>query len=122
MNASSILRGRLVGFTLLALVFLTFLGHIAPLPSSAHAPFVASPTTPEHPDRDAGASHVASCDATVSRPAPSSFYTEDGAPWMLQPVIGPALARPMAVIPARSRPSGTDPGVRLFVLHASFLI
>jgi hypothetical protein len=122
MHASTILRRRLCGFTLLTLVFLTFLGHIAPLPSSAHSPFTATATAYEQSKGDTGASHLASCDATLSRPAPSSSCTGDDEPWAVRPVMGIALPLPTAVTPAMGSPSRADGGPPLFLLHASFLI
>ena len=77
---------------------------------------------PGEDDILARASHVASCDATLSRLAPSLSGAGDDAPWMVGPIIGLALPRPSAVTPTQGRTSRTDAGVRLFLLHASFLI
>ena len=56
---------------LLGLVVLGLLTHIVPLPFSGHTPFTTSTESHGPSDGDSEASHVASCDATTARTAPT---------------------------------------------------
>ena len=107
---------------LLALAILAFLAHIVPLPFSVHAPFTTSTESHGPSHGGAGASHVASCDATTSRTAP----TVDGPGWTLvvaaQPMSLVQSAPPLAVKAVAVRSSRDHTGPPLFVLHATFLI
>lgn len=107
---------------LLALTILGFLGHIVPLSFSGHTPFTTS--TESHAPSDSGpdASHVASCDATTARtaptlPAPAATIAVAAQAMSLVP-----CSTPMATLAVAVRSSRDHTGAPLFLLHSSFLI
>lgn len=120
MSSVAVARGRFLRPVLLALAILAFLGHIVPLPFSVHAPFTTS--TESHGSSDAEASHVASCDATTFRTAPT--LTPPGATIALaaQAVSLAPCSSTMAALAVAARSSRDHTRAPLFVLHASFLI
>jgi hypothetical protein len=111
-----------LAFLLLALVVVGFLGHIVPLPFSGHTPFTTSTESHGPSDRDPEASHVASCDATTARtaptlPAPAATIAVAAKPMSLVP-----CATFTATLTVAARSSRDHTGAPLFLLHASFLI
>ena len=107
---------------LLALTILVFFGHIIPLPFSVHTPFITSTESHGPPDGGAEASHVASCDATTSRTAPTLTPPGVTIAVAAQPISLVPCARPMAALAVAVRSIRDHTGVPLFLLHASFLI
>jgi hypothetical protein len=121
-TARSFGRGGLLASLLLVLVVLGFLGHIVPLPFSGHTPFTTS--TGSHGPSDGGseASHVASCDATIARTAPTLPAPAATIAVTPKSVAFVSCAHPTASLAVAAQWSRHHTGAPLFLLHASFLI
>jgi len=111
---------------LLVLTVSTLLGHICALPAGAEWAAVATheaTSSAESHDSDGAHTDIASCDATLSKPAPVLSPSLDSVSVILSPSITTApsmLARgpkPKRVIPPRRAPDRS-----LSLLNASFLI
>ena len=108
-------------FVVLAVAMLV--GHICTLPAEAEwvsggAPDSSAPA--DHHDSDG--SHIASCEATVSKAAPECSRSA-GALWAALTIVAVDPAGPTPdVVPETPLASRRAPDRSLFLLHASFLI
>ncbi len=122
MNGAAFARGSFLGSVLLALAMLTFLAHIVPPQFSAHSPFTTSADSHGPTDSVPEASHIASCDAAMSRPAPTVAAADATIALAAQSMLPLESVAPTAIMGVVDRPSRYDTGPALFLLHASFLI
>ena len=111
---------------ILVLMVSTLLGHICTLPAGAGSAAVAShgaTSSAESHDSDGAHTDIASCDATLSKPAPVLSPLLDSAPVISSPSITTAPpmlawgAKPRHMIAPRRAPDRS-----LCLLNASFLI
>lgn len=117
-------RGGFARSVLVALTLLGVAGHICVLPSAAEV-VAAGPSQTHHQGQDDGSdgSHLASCNATVSR----ALASAPGVSTQLQ-LAAVAQRFEHALAASRERRANSDrmpgsaSGLPLFILHASLLI
>jgi hypothetical protein len=124
MTARVLFRGRGCRPILVAVTVVLLLGHICALPATAMSEAIGATESQAPADHhDSDGSHVASCDATLSKAAPACPQSQ-GAPCAVVTTVAAAVAdvsgqdlAPRRVIPRRRAPDRSR-----FLLHASFLI
>ena len=121
-TAVSVVRGRLLSGLVLAIIVLGLLGHIVPVPFSGHSPFTTSTESHGPTDSSSAASHVASCDATPPRSAPTITDPGQALTLAAQPISPVQCAASKGIISVAVRSSWHHTSAPLFLLHASFLI
>jgi hypothetical protein len=119
--------GRPVAFLLIAIALVAGFSHcVLPVPAHAAgderhhstAPVHASDASHGHDSPDAGAVHVAPCDAVAAPAAPPA--TRPSVRVVARADIPIAGERPGSTVGAHVCPTGTSPP--LFLLHATLLI
>ena len=124
MKARVVARHRGLLPILVAFAVAVLVGHICALPAAAEweAVGAADSRTPAD-SHDSDGSHVASCDATISRAAPACSPTTDTPLVLLSAVADLDRSIPaQAVTLETPSPSRRARDRSLFLLHASFLI
>lgn len=123
MKARVLFRRRAMLPTLVALAVSILVGHICVLPAAAWEPVGAVDSHAPADPHDSDGSHVASCDATVVKAAPTCPPAAD-VPCVVLSAVADAdrsIQAQRGTTEARS-PLRRAPDHSLFLLHASFLI
>lgn len=121
-TVTSFVRAGLLRSLLLAFAILSFVAHIVPLSLSGHTPFTTSTESHSPSDSDSEASHVASCDATTARTAPTVPAPTVTIAVVAKTTSAVSCAIPMSMLAVAARSSRPHQDAPLFLLHASFLI